>query len=401
MKGRNYYLSSSGNDGGNGAKTHPWKTIKRLNGISLQAGDTLFFRGGQVFEGSLDIKPGSGGTRTHPVVITSYGKGRAVINAGNGYAIGLYQARYITIRNLQLLGSGRKEGNKENGLAINTCQDIVADSLTVKGFQKAGVYVYRSDRIKVSRIHASGNGYAGISVEGSYGKRDCSDIRITHCRAENNPGDPSNLSNHSGNGIIVGYSRAVTIEHCTATNNGWDMPRVGNGPVGIWAYESDSIIIEHCISFRNKTAKGADDGGGYDLDGGVTHSTIRYCLSYENEGSGFGLFQYAGASPWHDNSVHDCVSRNDGLVSPAKAGVYIWNSSRDPRQLRNCSFYNNKIYNTKGAAISYAREGEHSGFRFYNNLFISSDSLIKGKKGTDDVFENNHWTGLLPDGSFH
>jgi len=42
------------------------------------------------------------------------------------------------------------------------------------------------------------------------------------------------------------------------------------------------------ISFRNRTAKGAEDGGGFDLDGGVTHSEIAFCLSYENEGSGFG-----------------------------------------------------------------------------------------------------------------
>ncbi len=399
--GHSYFLSSSGNDGDKGSKAHPWRTINRLNAVRLHPGDTVFLQAGQTFEGSLDIKAASSGTREHPVVITSYGKGKAVINSGDRYAIGLYQAKYISITDLQLAGSGRKNGNKENGLAINNCHHITADSLDIKGFQKAGAYVYQSAYVKISRVYAYENGYAGISVEGAYGKRDCHHIHITHCLAENNPGDPSNLTNHSGNGIIVGYSRAITIEQCTATNNGWDMPRIGNGPVGIWAYESDTVLIEHCISYRNKTAKGGDDGGGYDLDGGVTHSTIRYCLSYENEGSGFGLFQYTGARPWFDNSIHDCVSQNDGLVSPARAGVFIWNSSRDPDQLKNCSFYNNIIYNTKGAAISFAREGEHSRFKFYNNAFIAADSLIKGKKGPDDVFENNHWTGVLPDDSFH
>jgi hypothetical protein len=46
------------------------------------------------------------------------------------------------------------------------------------------------------------------------------------------PGDPSILNNHSGNGIVVGNAEKVTIEYCEAANNGWDMPRQGNGPVG-------------------------------------------------------------------------------------------------------------------------------------------------------------------------
>ncbi|HTI07225.1 MAG TPA: right-handed parallel beta-helix repeat-containing protein [Puia sp.] len=401
FSGHNYYLSSSGDDNGDGTKDHPWTTIGRLKAVRLMAGDTVFFRGGEIFEGSLEWKEGPSGTKTHPLVITSYEQGKAVIKAGDGLAIGLYQAKYVEIRNLQLVGSGRKNGNTQNGLVLNACQHIDVDSVEVKGFIKAGVYVYRSDQVTINRVDARENGYAGISVEGAYGKRDCHAVRITDCRAANNPGDPSDLSNHSGNGIVAGYCRKVVIDHCTATNNGWDMPRIGNGPVGIWAYESDSVLIQHCISYRNKTSKGGDDGGGYDLDGGMTHSTIRYCLSYENEGSGFGLFQYAGASPWFDNSIHDCVSQNDGLVSAARAGVFIWNSSRDTGQLRNCRFYNNIIYNTKGAAIHYAVEGEHSGFRFYNNAFIATDSLIKGHRAVTDVFENNHWTGILPDSSFH
>ena len=71
------------------------------------------------------------------------------------------------------------------------------------------------------------------------------------------------------------HSAQVLIEYCTATNNGWDMPRTGNGPVGIWAYESDSVLIQRCIAYRNKTQKGAADGGGYNFDGGMTNSIIR------------------------------------------------------------------------------------------------------------------------------
>ena len=362
--------------------------LERLKTLSLAAGDTVYLHGN--FSGTLTLKAGVRGALRRPIDIM----GGAVIMGGNRTAVALYKTSYIVLGHLRLSGAGRKEGNTESGLVINTCQHISADSLIVEGFQKAGVYVYASSDITISRVFARDNGYAGISIEGAYGTRNCSAIRIKGCRAENNPGDPTNLTNHSGNGIVAGYCRNVMIENSVATNNGWDMPRVGNGPVGIWAYESDSVLISRCISFRNKTAKGADDGGGFDLDGGVTHSVIQYSLSYENAGSGFGLFQYAGASRWHHNSVHDCVSNNDGLVSAARAGVFIWNSSRDAEQLTDLSFYNNVVYNTKGAAINYAVEGEHKRFRFYNNAFVTADSVIIGHRDTTDVFVNNHFSGL-------
>lgn len=387
-----------------GARAHNWyfdTSLDGLRGISLQPGDTIFLRGGTIFRGPLQLPAGTTGRARHPIVITSYGRGRAVIDGVNGSAITMYKAAYIKLSYLELRGAGRGDGNKESGLVLNTCRHITAGDLLVDGFQKSGIYIYQSSYIQILRIMARDNGYAGIAVEGPYATHDCDHVLIKDCRAENNPGDPTNLSNHSGNGIVVGYCRNILIEGCVATNNGWDMPRTGNGPVGIWAFEADSVTIRHCISFRNRTAKGAEDGGGFDLDGGVTHSEVAFCLSYENEGSGFGLFQYAGAAPWHDNSVHDCVSTNDGLVSAAHAGVFIWNSSHDPRQLHNCNFYNNTIYNTKGAVIHYATEGEHSGFRFYHNAFIATDSLIRGVKGTDDVFTGNHWTGILPDSTFY
>ncbi len=171
------------------------------------------------------------------------------------------------------------------------------------------------------------------------------------------------------------------------------MPRKGNGPVGIWCFEADSVIIQHCISYKNKTAPGAADGGGFDLDGGVTNSIIQYCLSYENEGSGYGIFQYNGAAAWNNNTIRYCISENDGSVSPAHAGVFIWNSSGDSSQFTNCFFYNNTIYNTKGAAISYEALSANSGFRFYNNIFVAKDSLIIGKE-TNSVYLGNNWFSL-------
>ncbi|MEO5891531.1 MAG: right-handed parallel beta-helix repeat-containing protein [Ferruginibacter sp.] len=389
-KPRAYYLHLSGDDNNTGTRSKPWKTIQKISTVQLGSGDSILFKAGQVFKGTLQPVYISG-TSGKPLMITTYGKGRAVIDAGNSSAIIIEKARLVTIKNLELKGAGRKDGNTGDGIAITNCRNIMIDDIEASGFRNAGVSVTTSSNIRITKVEAHDNGFAGISITGEYQlKKTCQNIYIGYCSAYNNPGSPVILDNHSGNGIVAGSCSKLMIEYCVAFNNGWDMPRKGNGPVGIWCYEADSAIIQHCISYRNKTSAGGDDGGGYDLDGGVTNSIIQYCLSYENQGSGFGIFQYAGASAWHNNVIRYNISENDGTVSAARAGIYIWNSSDDATQFYNCLFYNNTIYNDKGSAINFAGESKRNKFAFFNNIFLGGDSLLKGKR-TNDVFLGNNW----------
>jgi hypothetical protein len=390
---RSYYVDANGDDRNEGSLVHPWKTILPLQGRRLVPGDSALFRGGQTFMGTLRIDSGSAGKTASPIVVSSYGGGQARILSGDSSAMILTGTRFISIRNLKLEGSGRKMGNRCPGLAIVHSSSIYIDRLDISGYQKAGLLVRFSSEIRILNVYAHENGAAGIEVGGMSGKKDCNHIYIAHCLAEDNPGDPSNLTNHSGNGIVVGNCRNVVIEFCTATNNGWDMPRIGNGPVGIWAYEADLVTIQHCLSYRNKTSVGGADGGGFDLDGGVTRSVIQYCLSYENQGAGFCIFQYYYASPWHDNVFRFNISENDGSVSDAGGGLYVWNSSGDEKQFYNCLVYNNTIYNSRVAALSYSELSKRTNFAFYNNIFVGRDSLVKGNRGADQ-FQGNDWWSL-------
>lgn len=390
---RAYYVSPKGNDKNEGTKNSAFQSIQRVNILHLNPGDSILFEGDQRFTGTLKIDSQNSGDQFHPILISSYGKGIASILGGNGSAMVIQKSSWLQINLLALFGSGRKKGNIHDGLLIQNSSNISANTLMISGFQKSGLLISSSSEISLKNIFAYENGAAGISVEGTYGiKKSNHNIYISHCRAENNPGDPSNLTNHSGNGIVVGSCSKVLIEYCTATNNGWDMPRIGNGPVGIWAYEADSVTIQHCLSYRNKTSIGGADGGGFDLDGGVTNSIVQYCLSYENQGAGYCIFQYLYASPWHDNIFRFNISINDGSVSDAGAGLYIWNSSRDPNQFYNSFVYNNTIYNSKVAAVSFSELSKRKGFRFYNNIFIGKDSLVKGYIDNDTFIGNDWWS---------
>lgn len=393
MAGKKYYISGSGNDENSGTIDSPWRTIAKLNATDLNTGDTVFLESNETFEGSLQLDSSDSGNHNHPLVITSYGKTKAIINARNASGLIINAARNIHIQNLHLTGSGRKEGNTQSGIVIRgNSEAITVKDLEVQGFQKSGVMVYHASNITIENVHAHDNGAAGITVAGDSSKSDNKDIVIRHCLAENNPGDPTRLDNHSGNGILAGLCTNVVIEYCVATNNGWDMPRIGNGPVGIWAYEADSVIIQNCISYRNKTSKGGEDGGGFDLDGGVTNSMIQYCYSFENEGAGFGIFQYNGASPWRNNIVRFNISENDGRISRAHAGIFVWNGSDNDTQFGDFYCYNNVIYNSDGNAIYFDEHSARNNFFFYNNIFVAKDNLIRGRTINDTFLANNWWS---------
>src|ERR1700743_2664123 len=86
-----YYVSNSGNDNNPGTKTKPFKTVYKINDQKLNEGDTVYFHSGETFKGSL-LFTGIAGTKQHPVIITSYGSGKAIIDAKDSVGIHLYKA---------------------------------------------------------------------------------------------------------------------------------------------------------------------------------------------------------------------------------------------------------------------------------------------------------------------
>jgi hypothetical protein len=391
-QGRSYYVSPAGDDRNPGSINKPWRTLEKISNSDFNPGDSILLLAGKVFEGTLLLDSLDSGTIKGKIFIGSYGLGKAIINSADKEGMIIKNCDYFTLCNLIIKGAGRKEGNTRNGVTIAYCDNSKIDSLEVSGYQKSGLLLRNSSNMSVQNVYTYDNGFAGISVEGENQlKTDCRNINIRYCRAENNPGDPTNFDNHSGNGIIVSQCTRVTIAYCSATNNGWDMPRVGNGPVGIWAWDADSVTIEHCLSYRNKTSKGGEDGGGYDFDGGITNSVIQYCLSYENEGSGIGLFQYDNAGPWENNTIRYNISINDGNVSSAKAGIYIWSANKT-NKLKNCRVYNNTIYNSKNAAISYAPLTVVEDFVFFNNILAGKKEIISGNTITGKFAGNCWWS---------
>jgi len=314
--------------------------------VISSSGETLIFPSGRENKGQIIIE-GIHSIKEFPVIISSSKLERAVIYSGDSTCIHLRNCTNVIIRNMSLIGSGRLSLNCGFGILVENCENVTISDIDVSGYLFSGIEIIGGTGICVTNCTSHDNGFSGIHVNG-----DANDITISHCVANNNPGCPEILDNHSGNGIIIGNSSNVVIEYCEAKNNGWDMPRKGNGPVGIWGYATDSLVIRHCYSHDNKTSEEGMDGGGFDFDGGVTNSIMEYNLSCHNEGAGIGLFQYCGASNWSGNRIRYNVSIDDG-VKNAQAGIHFWCGDRDTPPLSNSVISDNYISNSFGNGVYF------------------------------------------------
>jgi hypothetical protein len=383
------YFSANGNDAADGSKNAPFKTLAKLKNLTIKPGESIYLHGNDTF--AISSKISLKGSKEQKIRITSYGQGVAVINGAKGDGLVIENSENVSISNLKIVGDGRKTNNG-NGLNVIKSSFISIDKLDVSGFLNSGIYINSCDSVSIRQSRAHENGFAGIFCESNM-KR----IYIGYCLTENNPGHPKILDNHSGNGIIVGQVKNGLIEYCESRFNGWDMPRKGNGPVGIWTWDSDSVIIQYCISHHNKSTD--KDGGGFDFDGGVTNSILQYNYSHHNGGCGYLLCQYQNSPGiFAGNHVRYNVSFDDGLLSH-RAGIYVYTGGDG---FENSYVYNNTIVNFKDNAVGFEIEKWYSKnppkVYFYNNIFISGEDQIKGPYQGSEFKGNLYWS--FGDGGF-
>jgi hypothetical protein len=369
--GNIYYVSASGNDADDGSLTHPWKSIEKISQAELKPGDRICFEGGETFSGCLNLQNDSGLTGK-PVIISSYGEGKAMIDGGNGSGIRLSNCKYVVVRDLKISGSGRKINMNGSGMDVVHSSYITIDDVETSGFQNAGVWITGCDSLLVNKVHAFENGFTGI---GTSHEEPTTRIVLRNCLTNNNPGNPEIKENHSGSGILLASVKNGLVEYCEASYNGWDMPRVGNGPVGIWTWNSDSVVIQYCLSHHNKSP--GMDGGGFDLDGGVTNSVLQYNFSHHNAGAGYLVCQFAGAPrDLAGNHIRFNISLDDGLGCHF-SGIMIYVGGE---LFKENWFYNNTIINTFHSALNidgaplYLKNPPQ--LFFYNNLFVSGKDQI-------------------------
>lgn len=418
-----YYFSALGNDQiGNGTQSSPWRSISKFNDLDLNPGDRAFFRAGDVFHGSMSLDANDTGTDltgalVEPITIGSYGGApgsRAVISsAPNSEALLATDSGGIELRDLEFTNGGTYLSNSGSGIQFRVDQTVSAglthvqhiylDNVVSRGFHRSGVSFDATgdvgyQGVQVTNSEFFDNQFAGVEI-GASNWQDLvhRDIQVSHVTVRDNPGF-AGCNPHCGHGIVVGQVDGALIESSTAFSNGLV---AGKGNVGIWAWQSNNVTIEKNTAYGNRSPLGGD-GGGFDIDGGVTNSIVQYNVSQDNAGAGYLLAEFAFAEPMQQNVFRFNLSVNDGSDSYGAITISGENSSS---KAASAVLHNNTVVvdrnvtpGSRGAV--WFINGQHHDIDLVNNVFVALNGapLIDGSTtvAQANFINNDYWTAGAP-----
>ena len=409
----NYYVSLLGDDSNSGlSETQPWRSIKQVNATQLLPGDSVWFKANQTFVGNLYVADiGQSGKHTSSVVtIGSYGWGKATIDAGSGTGFMAKNRGGVHLINLNFVGAGASKNTGSGICFINTLPGniklaaIQMHRVDVSGFKHSGIRFTAEPTdtswsgfrdVEITNTTSHNNGGAGISCIGAWNPERKgyahADFYIRNCSVYRNAGIPGKGS-HTGNGIVLAQVDGAIVEHCRAYENGSLNDYEGGGPVGIWAWDANRVVIQFNESHHNRTGS-SKDGGGFDLDGGVTNSVLQYNYSHDNDGAGYLLAQFKGARPFYSNVLRYNLSVNDGRRN-RYGGIHLWSTGANGG-ITDTTVYGNTVYMAKSAdgspaAVDCTSAGIRN-IRFYNNCFHTDGNaaFIRGQTHRNVVFKDN------------
>lgn len=341
---RTFYLAGTGNDTADGlSPATAWRSLDRVNRHGFAPGDRLLLEGGTSFPGMIYLDAGDAGDPANPVVIASFGSGRATIRAVGTPGIYAYNTGGVTTRDLIFVGDGNSYRNK-GGISFYT--DLPGDiklggvsvsSVEVSGFRN-GVEIGGANGasgyadVVVADVQLHDNMEAGLITYGpsfdvaspTYAHERVSVLRVSAFR---NVGDPTNLVRNTGNGIVLGSVSAGSISASDAHDNGSSCI-APEGPAGIWTFDSRAILIEGNVSYRNRTG-GKADGDGFDLDQNVSSSTVQNNRSYENDGAGYLVWTAQNNSAYRNNVVRYNSSNDDSRKIAWYGGITVSGRTAD------------------------------------------------------------------------
>lgn len=402
-----YYVSPAGSDSAAGtSEAEPWKSLGRVNAQVLAPGDQVLLEGGQTFTGGLSLDAADAGNTVDPVILDSYGTGRAVIASGSSRGVYVYNTAGVTVRNLTFEGAG---AGATSAAGIEFYNDlggatrlphVYVEDVEVSGYRH-GILVggwngsSGFDEVRVSGTSAHDNERSGFSTytETAQG---ITNLTVVDSLFFDNAGDAA-FAGPSGGGVMLGGVAGATLERNQAYGNGGD-GKPGQGAAGFFVTSSTGVVLQDNESWRNR-ANGTAGGAGYALDAGTTDSVIQYSYTHDNDGSGISLAQGTGSDRWGGNVVRYTVSENDARANGF--GAITAGTLGGP--FDGCDVVGNTVYISPAAAGTVSAVSLTSGspgFQFVNNLFVTAggEPLVRAAAGQTNVrfVGNGYWSSGAP-----
>ncbi|MBS1516788.1 MAG: right-handed parallel beta-helix repeat-containing protein [Bacteroidetes bacterium] len=400
---RTFYVSNTGNDTRSGlSENEAWRSLKKVSEFKFKPGDIIQFRGGDLFRGNL-LFNNEEGTDSDPILITSYGLGRAVLRADKGNCIAVLNKGGYIIENLEITGIfnpdkdySKNFGKEYNGIAIFTYARKNSSGVTVRD---CVIRNFKDNGITLGADRNTIFGYSNITAERNK-IYDCGDIGIKLWGLKyqnilikgntifNIKGIIPHDHGFSGNGISISNTYNASVEYNLIFNNGKYAGRSGGGIV---TGESRNIIVRY-NEIYGITARDVD-GDAIDFDNGSDSCTAEYNYTHNNDGAGFLLSGESGNSGSDNNIIRFNISKNDGLRNNHYAIKIYSIVGADNNQIYNNTIIS--IADRKNVSGCFEISGPTSNTYVRNNIFYTVNSAvfinIDSSKQTNLVFNANSY----------
>jgi hypothetical protein len=442
---RTFYVDAvNGNDNKNGKSDYEaWKTIDRVNAMSIRAGDHILFRKGQRFLGSLKLI-GVQGTAHKKIAVSSYGakKNDKAIIDGKGFrsAIEIRNSSHVYLEDLEISNNHdvktrilmelpkkkwqKKKKIKAYGVFVSALKGGASKDIYMNNLYIHDVYpaVSRPSEGKTKKTYY---GY-GVAIKGGNNiKCMLKNIAISGCRIERTghfgirtKSSPEalvenlfihgNTTKHTGgSGLIVWASNVLVTNNVFNHSGSYINPRMHGRGSGSWTFAATNVLYEN-NKFMNSTGLG--DSAGVHIDFNCRNVIVQRNFSYNNEG---GFMEVLGnnynCAYRYNISVND-GSRIKGINGAAQEGKVLFVSGhcmKAPYGPFNSYFYNNTIYVKEGLNPKFAITHSAKGLMIVNNIFHLESDAIKvlgdqptakrfrkraDRKVDNAIFKNNMYT---------
>lgn len=420
-----YVDNVNGNDQNDGTSpTTAWKSLDKVNSITLQPGESLLFKSGGTWTGQLS--PKGSGTEGNHIKIGMYGTGARPIIAGGGVSdtVYFYNQQYIEISDLEITNwtseNGVRSGVKFEAKDAGTLNNIVVRNLSVHDIKTH--HVKADGSITANMI---GNGGIIFKIRGNTVKTKWNNVLVEGCTLYNieHYGINLNSSYTQRDGVIGAFALETGIpdSECSAfypsTNivirgntlyhigNGMITPNVCDGVliegnkcddgnayyasnVPIWWTVTDNVTAQYNeISNTKNPANG--DACAFDADLSTYNALIQYNYTHNNANGFFLWCSWDGKSPAKNVTIRYNISQNDG-------GQLFWFSNAKNAGSSGHKIYNNTFYmsgSTKVIANWNTPISDPTWVEFKNNIFYNVGSGGWPTDGTAYTVDHNAYYG--------
>jgi enterochelin esterase-like enzyme len=438
-----FHVAANGNDSGDASDTHPWRTIDKLNAQLFAPGSSILFRGGDTFVGNFKPNIAGGGSQANPIIIGSYGTGRATINPAFGGETGIIDIEAmsgITVEDL-ILAAPDLTKMPRGGVRIGNNS----------GNRNGGYIIQRNDISGIRYGQTNGNFGGEIFIEGSPGSGGIENVVIKNNNLHGLSGvtsrDDMGVGGFGGQPILNMTQVGNVVYHIGAseinpiTNNisfppmgdGLDFNSItnalakynivhdnaanynnaGGGPCAFLSASSSGCVWRFNEGYNIQPAMTlvAVDFVGLDMDNATSGSLAEFNYMHDNYNSGFMFFSNGDAG-WNNNTIRRNLSVNNCKAGLSGFGEYTITipGGNVTLHLDNNFHYNDRVYHgqlyqnqDQGApGITFNQVGGFTG-TVNNNIGVMSQSIYglwtpinartNGPYSNPVVITGNQWFG--------